>query len=114
MSVAANTNTPIRAARLWSGRGACSRKTRTPFGWEGSAFREPVLKSPQVEDEFVTRGVHCVTPEGDLMAQAAIAQARYGTHGRVLIADLTTRTTRVEEIDESVYRQFLGGYGLGA
>ena len=39
---------------------------------------------------------------------------RYGTHGRVLIADLTTRTTRIEEIDESVYRQFLGGYGLGA
>ena len=39
---------------------------------------------------------------------------RYGTHGRVLIADLTSRTTRIEEIDESVYRQFLGGYGLGA
>ncbi len=39
---------------------------------------------------------------------------RFGTHGRVLIADLTTRTTRIEEIDESVYRQFLGGYGLGA
>ena len=39
---------------------------------------------------------------------------RYGAHGRVLIADLTTRTTRVEEIPESVYRQFLGGYGLGA
>jgi aldehyde:ferredoxin oxidoreductase len=40
--------------------------------------------------------------------------ARYGTHGRVLIADLTTRTTRIEPIDESVYRLFLGGYGLGA
>jgi aldehyde:ferredoxin oxidoreductase len=40
--------------------------------------------------------------------------ARYGTHGRVLIADLTTRTSRVEEVDESVYRQFLGGYGFGA
>ena len=39
---------------------------------------------------------------------------RYGTHGRVLIADLTNRTTRVEQIEESVYRQFLGGYGLGA
>ncbi|MCA9511168.1 MAG: aldehyde ferredoxin oxidoreductase family protein [Myxococcota bacterium] len=39
---------------------------------------------------------------------------RYGTHGRVLIADLTTKTTRIDEIDESVYRQFLGGYGLGA
>ena len=40
--------------------------------------------------------------------------ARYGTLGRVLIADLTTRTSRVEEVDESVYRQFLGGYGFGA
>lgn len=40
--------------------------------------------------------------------------ARYGTHGRVLVADLTTRSTRIEEVDEQVYRQFLGGYGLGA
>ena len=49
------------------------------------------------------------------MAQPAVASSnRYGTHGRVLIVDLTTRTTRVEELDESVYRQFLGGYGLGA
>src|SRR5262249_29860513 len=40
--------------------------------------------------------------------------ARYGTHGRVLIADLTARTARVEEVDESVYRLFLGGYGFGA
>ena len=39
---------------------------------------------------------------------------RYGSHGRILIADLTTRSARVEELDESVYRQFLGGYGLGA
>src|SRR5438067_2229811 len=39
---------------------------------------------------------------------------RYGTHGRVLIVDLTTGTHEVEAIDESVYRQFLGGYGLGA
>jgi aldehyde:ferredoxin oxidoreductase len=49
------------------------------------------------------------------MAQAATAtQPRYGTHGRILIADLGSRTTRVEELPESVYRQFLGGYGLGA
>src|SRR5262245_66668409 len=40
--------------------------------------------------------------------------SRYGTHGRVLIADLTNRTTRIEELEESVYRLFLGGYGLGA
>src|SRR5215813_13745083 len=39
---------------------------------------------------------------------------RFGTHGRVLIADLTARATRVEQVDESVYRQFLGGYGFGA
>src|SRR5262249_48782765 len=39
---------------------------------------------------------------------------RYGTHGRVLVVDLTTRTSRVEQLDESVYRLYLGGYGLGA
>ncbi|MFN8542774.1 MAG: aldehyde ferredoxin oxidoreductase family protein [Candidatus Binatia bacterium] len=39
---------------------------------------------------------------------------RYGTQGRALIVDLSTRTSRVEAIDESVYRNFLGGYGLGA
>ncbi len=42
------------------------------------------------------------------------SSARYGTHGRVLVVDLTTATSRREEIDESVYRRFLGGYGLGA
>src|SRR5215831_1241466 len=39
---------------------------------------------------------------------------RYGTHGRVLVVDLTTRSSRVEPLDEEVSRQFLGGYGLGA
>ena len=39
---------------------------------------------------------------------------RYGTHGRVLHVDLSTSAHRVETVDESVYRQFLGGYGLGA
>jgi aldehyde:ferredoxin oxidoreductase len=39
---------------------------------------------------------------------------RYGTHGRVLIVDLSRQQSRVEQIDESVYKQFLGGYGLGA
>jgi aldehyde:ferredoxin oxidoreductase len=47
-------------------------------------------------------------------SSAASRNGRFGTHGRVLVVDLTTRTSRVEEIDESVYRQFLGGYGLGA
>ncbi|HPG27795.1 MAG TPA: aldehyde ferredoxin oxidoreductase family protein, partial [Myxococcota bacterium] len=40
--------------------------------------------------------------------------SRFGHHGRVLVADLTTATSRVETVDESVHRQFLGGYGLGA
>ncbi|MEZ4334142.1 MAG: aldehyde ferredoxin oxidoreductase family protein [Myxococcota bacterium] len=40
--------------------------------------------------------------------------SRFGSQGRVLVADLSTRTSRVEPIDESVSRQFLGGYGLGA
>lgn len=44
----------------------------------------------------------------------ASSTQRYGTHGRVLIADLSTRQSRVETLDETVYRQFLGGYGLGA
>src|SRR5262250_1729888 len=39
---------------------------------------------------------------------------RYGTHGRVLVVDLSDGSSQVEEIDESVYKQFLGGYGLGA
>jgi aldehyde:ferredoxin oxidoreductase len=39
---------------------------------------------------------------------------RYGTHGRVLVVDLTSGASTVEEIEESVYQRFLGGYGLGA
>ena len=42
------------------------------------------------------------------------SRSRYGHHGRVLVADLSTRTTSVEEVPEPVYRQYLGGYGLGA
>jgi aldehyde:ferredoxin oxidoreductase len=47
-------------------------------------------------------------------ATTPAASGRYGTHGRVLVADLGTKTSRVESVDESVYRDFLGGYGLGA
>src|SRR4029450_14136614 len=61
MSVAANTNTPILAARLWNGPGTCSRKARTPFEGEGSAFRRALLKSPRAEDESVTRRSERVT-----------------------------------------------------
>jgi len=39
---------------------------------------------------------------------------RYGTHGRVLVVDLTDGSSHVDEVDESVYQKFLGGYGLGA
>ena len=42
------------------------------------------------------------------------SESRFGTHGRVLIVDLGSRTSRIEAIDESVYKSFLGGYGLGA
>ncbi len=38
----------------------------------------------------------------------------HGFRGRVLIADLSAQESSVEEVDASVYRQFLGGYGLGA
>lgn len=40
--------------------------------------------------------------------------SRFGTCGRVLFVDLGEQRHWVEDIDESVYRQFLGGYGLGA
>ena len=44
----------------------------------------------------------------------AIVPAHKGFHGRVLFVDLAERTHRVEPIDAQVYRDFLGGYGLGA
>ena len=37
-----------------------------------------------------------------------------GLNGRILVVDLTTRSCRVEEPAEEVYRRYLGGYGLGA
>src|SRR5215831_11938978 len=43
-----------------------------------------------------------------------LVPAPKGFHGRVLFVDLGARTHRVEEIEESVYKNFLGGYGLGA
>ncbi|MEM1247165.1 MAG: aldehyde ferredoxin oxidoreductase family protein [Acidobacteriota bacterium] len=38
----------------------------------------------------------------------------YGMHGKVLIVDLSTKSTSAEEIPADVYRKFLGGYGIGA
>ena len=43
-----------------------------------------------------------------------IAPARYGHTGKVLFVDLGERTSRTEIVDESIYRSYLGGYGLGA
>ncbi len=40
--------------------------------------------------------------------------SRFGSHGRVLIVDLTKKTHEVENIGEDVYKNFLGGYGLGS
>ena len=47
-------------------------------------------------------------------AGSVATRARYGTHGRVLVVDLSRGTCHVEAVEESVYRQFLAGYGLGA
>jgi aldehyde:ferredoxin oxidoreductase len=43
-----------------------------------------------------------------------LATVHKGFHGKALFVDLTTRAHRVETIDPKVYRDFLGGYGLGA
>src|SRR5262245_45062283 len=43
-----------------------------------------------------------------------LAGPRFGTHGRVLHVDLSEERSWIEEVDEVVYRQYLGGYGLGA
>ncbi|MBS1119620.1 MAG: Aldehyde ferredoxin oxidoreductase [Deltaproteobacteria bacterium] len=48
------------------------------------------------------------------MGEQALVQPRYGHLGKVLFVDLTARTHRVEDIAESVYQSYLGGYGLGA
>ena len=44
----------------------------------------------------------------------ALIPSHKGFHGRVLFVDLTTQTHHTETVDASVYRQYLGGYGLGA
>ena len=43
-----------------------------------------------------------------------LAPVPKGFHGKVLFVDLGARTHRVEAVDPQVYRDFLGGYGLGA
>jgi len=48
------------------------------------------------------------------MSTELAAAPHPGFHGRVLIVDLSDGSHTVESIDAAVYRQFLGGYGLGA
>jgi aldehyde:ferredoxin oxidoreductase len=49
------------------------------------------------------------------MASSAVdTRPRFGSLGKVLVVDLTDGSSRTEEIDESIYKKFLGGYGLGA
>ena len=48
------------------------------------------------------------------MAEQALVRPRYGHLGKVLIVDLADKTSTIEAVDESVYRSYLGGYGLGA
>ena len=48
------------------------------------------------------------------MGETALAENRFGHHGRVLFVDLGERSHRVEAVEASVYRGYLGGYGLGA
>ncbi|HEY5938785.1 MAG TPA: aldehyde ferredoxin oxidoreductase family protein [Kofleriaceae bacterium] len=43
-----------------------------------------------------------------------MGEARFGHRGRVLFVDLTEQSYHVDTVDESVYRSYLGGYGLGA
>ncbi|MDB4958120.1 MAG: Aldehyde ferredoxin oxidoreductase [Myxococcales bacterium] len=44
----------------------------------------------------------------------ALVPVHKGFRGKVLFVDLTARTHSVETIDPAVYRDYLGGYGLGA
>jgi aldehyde:ferredoxin oxidoreductase len=44
----------------------------------------------------------------------ALVPAHKGFHGKALFVDLTAKTHHVETIDPQVYRDYLGGYGLGA
>jgi len=50
------------------------------------------------------------------MPETALAPStpRHGAHGRILHVDLGERRSWIESVGEEVYRQFLGGYGLGA
>jgi len=46
--------------------------------------------------------------------ETALVRPRYAHHGKVLVVDLSAKTHRLEHVDETIYRNYLGGYGLGA
>ena len=46
--------------------------------------------------------------------ETTLARTPKGFLGRVLAVDLTAQTSEVIAVDEAVYRNYLGGYGLGA
>ncbi|HEX7602652.1 MAG TPA: aldehyde ferredoxin oxidoreductase family protein [Polyangiaceae bacterium] len=48
------------------------------------------------------------------MSTELVRTNRFGTHGRVLVVDLGTGASSELALGEDVYKQFLGGYGLGA
>ena len=47
-------------------------------------------------------------------SDTALVRPRHGHLGKVLFVDLTEQRHWAEDVDESVYRAYLGGYGLGA
>ena len=48
------------------------------------------------------------------MGETELTAPRYGHLGKVLFVDLTERKHWIEQVDEAIYRSYLGGYGLGA
>ncbi len=71
-------------------------------------------RNSPAEDRLLTmdsRHIALMSEKGEALVPAT---PRFGTHGRVLHVDLGEQRHWVEHVEESVYRQFLGGYGLGA
>src|SRR5689334_6796454 len=47
-------------------------------------------------------------------AESTGAIMEKGYNGKLLAIDLTSGTINIERPDDSLYRQYLGGYGIGA
>jgi aldehyde:ferredoxin oxidoreductase len=69
-----------------------------------------LLARNEEEDEQRTHATNGTLPA---MSEALVPTHK-GFHGKVLFVDLTAKTHHVETVDASVYRSYLGGYGLGA